>query len=168
MDLLPIADAQSRYDIGKTALHARIRHCRISPVRTGNRSFLNAQHLEILDALDQHLATGHGMADFHSPIAELVEEEVVTDRSPIVRREETAPVRIELPPIAAYNRIDDLRKLLEFLSDCAERGWLLPTSEIHNLIGASPRRTGWSRYGFVFEAAGTHGNQTAWSVRAME
>jgi len=168
---LPLADAQARYEIGKTALNARIRHCGIAPLRSGNRAFLTEQHLEILDALHAHLEGGRGMGDFHSPIAQLVDEEASADRSAIVRDETRQPMRIEFPMLPTQGertRIASLREALEFLSDCAERRWLLPTSEIRTILGAAPRRSGWSRFGFVFEAAGAHGNETAWAVRSVE
>ena len=168
---LPVADAQARYQIGKTALNSRIRHCGIVPLRSGNRTYLTPQHIEILDALNTHLEGGRGMGDFHSPIAQLVEEETVGDRSAIVREEVRHPVRIEFPmapPQGERSRVIALREALEFLSDCAERRWLLPTSEIRTILGAAPRRSGWCRFGFVFEAAGAHGNETAWAVRSVE
>jgi hypothetical protein len=163
---LPLADAVTRYGIGRTALHARIRHCGINPLRTGNRSFLTPDQVTILDSLHDHLEGGRGMADFYSPIAELVEPQPSPsgERSPIVHQPNSAPVRVEFPTIAPPDRIDELRRLLEFLSDCSANGWLLPTSTIKDLLGTAPARSGWSRYGFVFEAAGQHGNQTAWAI----
>lgn len=169
-DQLSVSEAQDRYGVGKTALNARIRHCGLFPLRSGTRTFLSREQLGILDALHDHLADGRGMADF--PVAQVVDdlrEDHQTDgeRSAIVRSEPfDSPIRIDWPSMAAPpTHIASLRELLEFLSDCEERGWILPTSEVFRLLGAAPKGSGWARYGFSFEAAGTHGRETAWVIR---
>lgn len=162
---LPLGDAPARYGIGRTALHARIRHCRIVPLRSGNRAFLSREHVAILDDLHNHLANGRGLADFHSPIPEVLEEEEsAAERSALVRQ--GGPIRLDLPPQAQGSYLQGLREILNFLQECSDRGWCLPGSEIEAILGSRPRRSGWSRYGFVFDAAGTHGHETAWAIRS--
>lgn len=163
---LPLGEATDRYGIGRTALHARIRHCHIVPQKSGNRSFLTREHLAILDDLHEHLANGRGLADFHSPIAEVLEEEEPAERSALVRQ--GGPIHLNLPPPPQEqgSYIQALREVLDFLQQCSDRGWCLPGSEIEAILGSRPRRGGWTRYGFVFEAAGSHGYEIAWAIRS--
>ena len=165
-DQLRVSEAQDRYNIGKTALNGRIRHCGISPTRSGHATFLSQSDVQILDNLHQHLSEGKGMNTFLSPIGEIVQEEESTEQSAIVRRNNTVSVSLPTIPtgLSEISRMEQLTKTLEFLDRCVEKGWLLPTSEIRHILGTAPRKTGWSRYGFVFEIAGTHGQETAWAV----
>ena len=169
-DRLRVSDAQERYEIKKTTLNGRIKHVGIAPSRDGHATYLSKGDVQILDDLHHHLESGKGMSTFTSPIAEVVDSEDSGERSAIVRPERhsnpNVPVIIQGPPqeLTAITRIQSLTETLEFLDKCAEKGWLLPTSDIRSILGTAPRRSGWTRYGYCFEAAGSHGNETAWAV----
>lgn len=57
-----------------------------------------------------------------------------------------------------------LDDLLFFLTKAARNSWELPTSHFHLLVGAKPRGTTFSRYGFTSRPAGKHGQETGWRV----
>jgi len=46
----------------------------------------------------------------------------------------------------------------------ARNSWELPTSQVQLLVGAKPRGTSFSRYGFSFRPSGQHGQETSWRV----
>ena len=54
--------------------------------------------------------------------------------------------------------------LLSFLTKAARNSWELPTSQVQLLVGAKPRGSTFSRYGFTFRPAGKHGQETSWRV----
>jgi hypothetical protein len=162
-DQLSLSDAQRRYSLGKTALNARINHCQIQPVRSGTRGFLTGSQIRVLDQLHDHLASGRGMSDFESPFIE-AEIEPIGEPSAIVPTNHNRDQYLEVSATPAVGHIQALQERLEFLSLCSREGWQLPTSDIRAILGASPRRDGWTRYGFTFEAVGTHGQETAWAV----
>ncbi len=165
-DELSVAEAAERYGKGKTAINSRIKHLGIKPVKRGHKTWLSAADVTVLDSLHNHIGAGGGMNDFDNPIAQLVEEESPAERSAIVPTEPSVPLVIQSPPtgMLAISKIEHLTQTLSFLDLCAEKGWTLPTTDIQAIIGVAPRQDGWTRYGFVFEAAGTHGRETAWAV----
>jgi hypothetical protein len=158
---LSLEEARERYQIGRTALADRMRHCQISPTRSGNRSFLDGAQLDVLDRLDSHLEKGRGLGDFHSPFVKVEIEEptaiVKTKVSP-------APIQVQpLEPIG-FDHLAELGRLLEFLDRASASGWKLPTSVIRQLLGSKPHGANWSRFGFTFRPAGNHGTETAWAI----
>lgn len=163
---LSVAEAAERYGKGKTAINSRIKHLGIKPVKRGHKTWLSADDLKVLDSLHDHIEAGGGMNDFDNPIAQLVEEEVATERSAIVPTEPTIPIMIQSPPAAmvAMSKIEHLTQTLSFLDLCAEKGWTLPTTDLQAILGFTPRQSGLNRYGFTFEAAGSHGRETAWAI----
>ena len=62
---------------------------------------------------------------------------------------------------AAVSHLDGL---LSFLMKAARNSWELPTSQVQLLVGAKPRGTSFSRYGFSFRPSGRHGQETSWRV----
>lgn len=160
---LSMEELRDRYGLGKTALADRMKHCAISAKRTGNKSFVNAHQIEVLDSLDRHLKQGRGLTDFHSPYAEYVEAEIrPSESSAIVPQFQDHAV--ETIDVEAGDTIYKLERLLDFLDKASEKGWRLPTSAIKEIVGASPRSPSWTRYGFVFSPAGSHGQETAWII----
>lgn len=162
-DQLSLEDARHRYSIGKTALQDRLNHCGIRAQRSGTRSFLSASQIEILDQLEGHLRSGRGMAEFHSPFGVVIEEDV-RDQGGAIVPTASDPIVHQAPAVHQLVQLETLERVLRFLDSAAERGWLLPTADIGNLLGAEPRGKEWSRYGFVFTPAGRHGQSTAWKV----
>ena len=164
---LSMEELRDRYGLGKTALADRLKHCSISGKRTGNKSFVNSGQIEVLDALDRHLKQGRGLADFSSPYVEIVEETTKptpteTPSTAIVPQfYEPSPETIE---VDSGDIIYRLERMLSFLDKAVNNGWMLPTSAVREIIGATPRPPKWGRYGFVFKPAGSHGQETAWII----
>jgi hypothetical protein len=159
---LSLEEARDRYRLGRTALADRMRHCQISPTRSGNRSFLDGAQIEVLDQLDQHLRKGRGLGDFHSPFVKVeIESEpvaIVPTRPPV------SPVPIQPSEPVAFDHLLELGRLLEFLDRASSRGWKLPTSVVRQMLGSTPRGPVWSRFGFTFKPSGNHGSETAWAI----
>lgn len=161
---LSLEEARERYQLGRTALADRMRHCQITPTRSGNRSFIDAAQIDVLDQLDRHLAGGRGLTDFHSPYVKVEVDEPAT--AAIVpardaRPSPPEPLTVETPNIDA---LAELERLLNFLDRASASGWKLPTSVVRHLLGATPRGSEWRRFGFTFKPSGHHGQETAWLI----
>ncbi len=64
IDNFPVSQLQSRYSIGKQAVYNRLDALGVKPFKEGNRSYITAMQLRLLDELHQHIAAGGTMADF--------------------------------------------------------------------------------------------------------
>ena len=156
---LSLEEARERYQLGRTALADRMRHCQITTTRSGNRSFIDAAQIHVLDQLDRHLTGGRGLTDFHSPYVKVEVDEPAT--TAIVSARDARPLTVETPNIDV---LAELERLLSFLDRASASGWKLPTSVVRHLLGATPRGSEWRRFGFTFKPSGHHGQETAWLI----
>ncbi|PSB42686.1 hypothetical protein C7B80_26665 [Cyanosarcina cf. burmensis CCALA 770] len=174
-DVHPISELRERYKLNsKQAVYDRIDALGFKPVARGK---ISSDQLEILDRLDKHIKAGGAIADF--PIIPEVEvpaldkldrpldnpQELVTDDARATIEGLAALVgaiaqslQPPQPPLAAY---EDLEKAVE-------RGWILPTSKVKELIGISPRTKKGDKYfqwgSFTFVKVGKLGAETGWQV----
>lgn len=69
------------------------------------------------------------------------------------------------PPQAA----NDISARLHLLQDACDYGWLLPTSELAQVLQLSPKtlihHKSYQRYGFTFTKIGRSGAESAWEVK---
>jgi hypothetical protein len=63
IDRIALPQLQDRYDIGRTAVYSRIQSLQIEPERKGNKAYISADQLKLLDELHDHLQRGDSMAD---------------------------------------------------------------------------------------------------------
>lgn len=77
---------------------------------------------------------------------------------PLLEEPEEAPEELVA---AAVSHLDGLPS---FLLQAARNRWELPTSHVQLLVGAKPRGATFARYGFTFQPAGKHGQETSWRV----
>lgn len=63
IDRIALPQLQDRYDIGRTAVYSRIQSLQIEPDRKGNKAYISASQLKLLDELHDHLQRGDSMAD---------------------------------------------------------------------------------------------------------
>ncbi len=178
IDRFPVSDLPSRYSIKRTALYERLKALKLKPIKQGNKSYLDGDQLKRLDELHAHIQRGGGITDFlqepEQPSSEQTDPtgqlaqinqsgalvalvEVLTSRLvPAIVSKLTPPA----PPLAH----------LEALEKAYEKGWLLSTSELAQLLRLSPKTIrgygdSFSEAGFTFTRAGTRARQeTAWKV----
>lgn len=170
IDRLPVAQLPERYGISRTVLYNRFSALRIEPERRGNRAFVNAEQLTLLDALHEHLAQGGSTVDF------LEKSGLSTQR----------PDEQSTGQLTPTNQIADLVKLVDaltsrltpahpryresfrFLEEAYQNEWLLSTSHLADLLELSAAtissHLSFERYGFIFTKAGKNGTETAWKI----
>jgi len=173
IDRIPITQLSSRYGIARSNLYIRLKDLGIEPEKMGKKGFVNAEQLQLLDALHDHINKGGTTGEFLKSIGG-----TTSDRALVTSPSEQNPL-FHPPTLVAVveaivkrllpstgSRLSYLRELEE----ACERGWLLSTSEVADLLGLSPRTIAaygqeFEDAGFVFTRAGTRkGGELAWSI----
>lgn len=161
----PVGQIQQESGLSRAAFYKRMAQAGVKPIRVGQNSFLEREHLEALRALEEHIQAG-GKPDVFpgrlqtSPEMALVPALGQGISTAVEESEEDQEVPEEL--VAAT--VSHLDGLLSFLTKVARNSWELPTSQVQLLVGAKPRGTAFSRYGFIFRSSGKHGQETSWRV----
>lgn len=184
IDKFPVSQLPSRYELARSAVYKRMEQLGIAPEKIGQRSYVNASELQLMDEL--HRFIGHG-----GSAAEFIEAKGLKQRksrkntgngqAPGANSSDLANISPDfgsfisgivsevLARIGAVPEPDPL-VYFEKLESAAQNGWLLSSSEIANLFDISPgeiERLGesFAEAGFVFKRAGRRRNgETAWKV----
>lgn len=177
VDRLPVGQLSARYNLVRSAIYNRLDALGIKPERVGNKSYVNAEQLRLLDDLHQFIQAGGNTAEFiemrgirkgQEPPEELssglslnqpdIFKLVAAIASEIASR--LQPPMPDPDPLAYF----------ETLERAARNGWLLRTSEVAYLLDMPPstiREYGdrFSEAGFVFTKAGYRApGEVAWRV----
>lgn len=176
IDPYPISALQDRYDLdSKQAVYDRINKLGIQPVARGK---LSLEQLDILDRLDKHLEDGGTIKDFINPSSlsphpgnkPLHEDKSprIADADGLVTVEEVCKL---IERVAKAIRPTTYLADYEELERAAEKGWILPTSIVKQLIGVRPTTTVSNRFtrgSFVFIRSGKIGGSAAWKVQKLQ
>ncbi|NJO94546.1 MAG: hypothetical protein HC820_09865 [Hydrococcus sp. RM1_1_31] len=175
IDRVPITQLPSRYGIARSNLYIRLKDLGIEPEKMGKKGFVNAEQLQLLDALHDHIQKGGTTGEF---LKSLDSDRPQIDPALVISTTGQNPL-FHPPTLVAVveaivkrllpttgSRLSYLRELEE----ACERGWLLSTSEVADLLGLSPRTIAaygqeFSDAGFVFTRTGTRkGGEIAWLI----
>ncbi len=74
IDNFPVSQLQSRFSLGKQAVYNRLDALDIKPFKEGNRSYITADQLQLLDQLHEHINQGGTMAEFKKSAASPVDK----------------------------------------------------------------------------------------------
>ena len=178
IDLIPLSQLPSRYNIARSNLYTRLKDLNIQPTKQGRKAFVTAAQLQLLDGLHHHLQQGGITSDFLQQQSSLTKDSSAEALTPISMSSQ--PI-VLLQPTALVGAIEAVVKrllpptrttlsYLRELEEAYQQGWLLSTSEIAGLLGLTPATI--SRYGEQFEDAGfvftrvgiRKGGEIAWSV----
>jgi hypothetical protein len=181
IDRVPVSQLPSRYGIARSALYTRLKDLKIEPEKQGKKAFVNANQLQHLDALHQHIQKGGITGEFLKQLER--PGQLATEDSPGQSREfvQDSPGQMATSPTAALvtvveaivkrlmpapSRLSYLRELEEAYS----QGWLLSTSELADLLALTPGTITdygeeFNDAGFTFTRAGKRkGGEIAWRV----
>ncbi len=64
LDRISVAQLPARYSITRSVVYNRLNDLEIKPERQGNKAYVNAQQLALLDRLHEHIQAGGITADF--------------------------------------------------------------------------------------------------------
>lgn len=173
LDRIPVNQLMERYGIVRSAVYTRLEALGVKPEKIGNKAFINAEQLRLLDDLHQFIQSGGNTAEFidsrglqkrDTPASEpsrglsTVQPEMLQFVAEIASRFQ--PPAPEPDPLAYF----------QALEQAARNGWLLRTSEVADLLDLLPSEIQlygerFSEAGFTFTKAGYRaGGEIAWRV----
>lgn len=170
--LVSIADVLSMTGLKRTTLYSRMEGLGIKPTKQGRNSFITEDELQQLQALHEHLGKGGMIADFgvvgddsenRTSATQLTVSAPGAITPPLVQALEMVAEIMDMAPkpTAAAN----LREKLQFLDEAVERGWLIPSGELADVLGLGTiKGAEFSRYGFTFTHAAKQGREWLWRV----
>ncbi|NJL85885.1 MAG: hypothetical protein HC886_07755 [Leptolyngbyaceae cyanobacterium SM1_1_3] len=177
IDRLPVNELPRRYSLARSAVYKRIKDLGIEPVKVGNRAYVTAPQIRLLDQVHEFIRTGGTMAEFlemrgiqtadddyfdsSSGLSTIQPNDIIDLVSKIA-----AEMAARLQPSQNVNPLD-YYQVLEQASAC---GWKLKTSEVAALLGMKDSEVTqhgdrFSEAGFVFTRSGRRsGGEAAWRV----
>ncbi|GFE71941.1 hypothetical protein CFPU101_45510 [Chroococcus sp. FPU101] len=183
IDRLPLSQLPERYGIARSALYTRLKDLQIEPIKEGKKAYVDGSQLQLLDELHEHIQGGGTTNEF---LKQKASKSTGLSRTPYKTQESSlivqdSPGQITLQPsgLVAVVEAIFLRLLpktgsrlsyLRELEEAYEKGWLLSTSELADLLGLSPKTVAaygqqFEDAGFVFTRAGTRkGGEIAWAI----
>jgi hypothetical protein len=174
IDLIPITQLPSRYGIARSNLYTRLKDLGIEPERQGKKAFVNAEQLQLLDELHDYIQRGGTTSEFikykngkssfdNRALAAIPSDNQLFQPATFVTVVEAIVKRL-LPSTGSC-----LAYMRE-LEEAYEKGWLLSTSELADLLKLSSKTI--AAYGNEFEDAGfvftrvgiRKGGEIAWAI----
>lgn len=184
IDRLPVSQLPDRYNKARSVVYERLKDLGIEPERQGNKAYLNADQIELLDRLHQHIESGGSTADFLDAIGLSDRRTGQNTLAPQYHAFITdPPYGVSDEPIGQYDGHTDLSVVLQVfevfaqrlnltpdpllpqrqLQELADRGWTASTSQLQAILGSKPREG--QRFGFELKRVGRSGREVAWVVR---
>lgn len=177
IDRLPVSQLPERYGLVRSAIYTRLDALGIKPERVGNKSYVNAQQLQLLDEFHQFIQMGGTTAEFLERKGLSKPEEEVSSLSSGLSTVQPDILKL-ISTIAAEIAArfqppppdPDPLAYFEVLERAAQNGWLLRTSEVARLLELRMEDIQmygdrFSEAGFIFTRAGYRSRgEVAWRV----
>ena len=185
VNLIPLSQLPDRYGIARSNLYNRLKDLKIESIKQGRKAFITSSQLQMLDDLDAHLQQGGTTPEY---ITQLSSDRALTT-VPTNQTEVYHPEAVEtyqeptltIQATALIGAIETVVKrliptnksrlsYLRELEEAYDKGWLLSTSEVADLLGLSPKTIAnygqeFTDAGFIFARVGIRkGGEIAWSV----
>lgn len=164
-----------RYGLARSAVYVRMKRLNITPHSQGNRSYINANQLDLLDDLHDFLCEDSSLTidDFLRNLNAVELSPQALSLTGQLARQQTGHLSGQPLPEFSYkpeSYAAQLRARFEFLERASSRGWLLSTSDLAQLIGLEPttvvRHEQLSRWGFTFvKCTERKGREVNWAVQ---
>lgn len=182
VDRIPVSQLITRYNLARSAVYKRMADLGIKREKIGNRAYVSADQVGLLDELHNFIGVGGNVAEFiarkglNKPEKKSTDSSsgqssgLTLDQSDMVKLISAiaAEMASTLQPALAASA--DPLAYYESLEKAASNGWKLRTSELATLLKLTPKEInsyGQTFYeaGFVFDRAGYRsGGETAWLV----
>jgi hypothetical protein len=170
----PIKQLPERYSLARSAVYVRMKRLNITPHTQGNRSYINANQLDLLDDLHDFLCedSSRTIDDFLRNLSAVELTPQALSLTGQLARQQTGHFPGQHAaefPYKPESHAAQLRERFEFLERASSRGWLLSTSDLAQLIGLEPttvvRHEQLSRWGFTFvKCTERTGREVNWVV----
>lgn len=180
VDRVPLSQLPSRYSIARSAVYTRLKDLQISPSKDSKKAYVNAEQLQLLDALHEHIQKGGTTGEFLKQREKKPTGQSRTEESLVLLQDNPGQISLT-QPAALVTLVETIVKrllpksgsrlsYLRELEEAYENGWLLSTSEVADLLGLSPKTVAsygqaFADAGFVFTRAGTRKRgEIAWAI----
>lgn len=177
VDRFPVSQLMGRYSLVKSAVYNRLNELEIKPEKIGNRAYVNAEQVKLLDELHHFIQRGGNTAEFlemrglRRPTANPNQpsSELSLGQPGLVQMVSSLAAELAIrlqPPAPEPNPLE----YFERLERAAQGGWLLSTSEVAALLKLPVSELQlygdrFSEAGFTFTRAGYRaGGEVAWRV----
>ncbi|GAC1456999.1 MAG: hypothetical protein NVS2B14_00500 [Chamaesiphon sp.] len=189
IDRLPVAQLPSRYEVSRTVIYERMAALQLTPEKKGNKAFVDAEQIKLLDDLHKALKQGLSTLDFlesRGLLTGLSTSQKYTESFQLEPSalqstgqsslQSTEPSGLQLALQSTLEAIaarlqpqePDPCAFLRTLEEAYQNGWLLSTSQVAKLLGLKPssvnHHKSFSRHGFTFIKQGKNGSESAWAV----
>lgn len=188
MEKYSIKELQNRYGLKtRQSVYDRVKAVDVVLLKEGNKSYVTEDAITILDQLQEHLNLGGSIKTFtptvktrlHSPIDSVnsqldsltVNSQIDSVNTQLDTKEKY--VQLELFEITIEEVVKKVVEKVvpsnpinhwEKLDQARERGYILTSKEVAQLLGTKPKGKEWIRGAFKFIRFGKIGNQSAWKV----
>jgi hypothetical protein len=180
IDRIPVNQLTERYQLARSAVYKRLDDLGIRTERIGNKAYVNAEQLRLLDELHKFIKAGGTMAEFLESRGMARSKESSSELSTGLSAGQSDLVQMVTaiaaqvvsrfqPPVSEPDRLAYYEKL----EQAAQNRWLMRTSEIADLLDLSPSEIqlygdSFREAGFVFTRAGYRaGGEVAWRVSKL-
>jgi len=179
VDSLPVAQLPDRYSIARSVLYGRLSDLKIKAEKRGNKAYVNAEQIELLDRFHAHIQAGGTTAEFLVSAGLSDRQEVGQPRQSdgqsdgqLATVEQSAMLAVLMEAISsrypqgvASRLHPDPLANLEALEKACRHGWQLSTSQLAQLLGLKTLSGKTiQRYGFTFTRVGRNGTESAWAI----
>ncbi len=187
MEKYSIKDLQQKYGLKtRQSVYDWLKGVGAEVHKQGNRSFVTAEDVEKLDQLKEHLDKGGSIKSFTPTVTPTVYSEPDSTNLPTdLVQSSTDSVNSELDKVPSeYVQLELFERLVEGIAEkitptnpishwekldlAADKGYILTTHEVRQLVGTKPKGKEWIRGAFQFIRAGKIGNQAGWKVSRLE
>lgn len=185
IDRIPVNQLSDRYKLARSAVYKRMADLGIEREKIGNRAYVSAEQVALLDELHSFIGVGGNVAEFiarkglDKPSTQSKDASgqssgrssgLALDRADMVKLVSAIAAEMATSLQPALSAPVDPLAYYEKLESAASGRWKLRTSELADLLKLSPKEIdsyGQTFYeaGFVFNRAGYRsGGETAWLV----
>lgn len=164
--LVPIKELWNKYSLGKTQFYKRMGELGVVPQKVGTQSYISPEELQTLDDLHQHILKGGTTPGF------LAEKNGVSSETRIVKTGESKLTRRDQIPVELALQMFDLLETPDKdplapqrqLQEAADRGWVLGTKQLQEILGIRPREGQFLGFKVVRCGRSGRGVETGWKV----
>lgn len=186
IDRIPVNQLSDRYKLARSAMYKRMSDLGIEREKIGNRAYVSAEQVALLDELHSFIGVGGNVAEFiarkgldkpnkqangeSSGQAAGQSSGLALNQADLMKIVSAIAAEMVTGIQPALSPTADPLAYYERLEKAASGGWKMRTSEIADLLKLSPREInsyGQTFYeaGFVFNRAGFRsGGETAWII----
>lgn len=177
IDRIPVSQLPARYNLVRSAVYTRMDALAIKPEKVGNKAYIRAHDLKLMDELHEFVQRGGTNAEFREMrgLGKLAERppEVSGGLSTVQPEliQLVAAIASEMAArLPAPTSEPDPFQYFRDLEEACQNGWLLSTSEVAYLLDLLPSTIeqygdSFSEAGFTFTREGYRvGGEIAWRL----